>query len=148
MIYFYVVQSIVSILLIISYFLLVRYTFFLKKATEKYAETTEKLFELNKQSLDLSRDSFDQSRKAFLVNLVSETIAHGITMKIDGKASDWMASYIGGVHEAIKDVDVELAEKFKKAWCLWAKGQWIEIRQMRSYVLKAFGEEEGEVNER
>lgn len=141
MVYFYVVQSIISILLVISYFLLVRYTFSLKKATEKYAETTEKLFKLNKQSLDLSKDSFDQSRKAFLVNLVSETINHGITMKIDGKASDWMVSYIKGVYKAIKHIDVELAEKFKKAWELWGKEQWIEIKNID--VSKAF-EEEGE----
>ena len=130
----------VPIALVISYFLLVGYTRLLQKATEKYAQATERLFELNKQSLDLSRDSFNQSRKAFLVNLVNETINYGITMRISGQAPNWVASYVGAVYKAIRDVDVGLAKDFEKAWRSWSEGEWSVIKQMRPQILKAFEE--------
>jgi hypothetical protein len=80
-------DTIFSILLVVSYFFLVLYTWKIAAATKKYAEVTERLLELNKQS-------FDDSRNAFAVNFIEQAINNGVTLVLRRHAPDWLSAYL------------------------------------------------------
>ena len=123
--------TILSILLVVSYFLLVLYTWRIAAATKKYAEVTERLLELNKQSSD-------ESRKAFAVNFIEQAINNGVTLVLRRHAPDWLGAYVKAVYKSIEGVDAKLAQDFKSAWLTCTEGEWSEIKGARGQVVKGF----------
>ena len=118
MVCFYVVQSIVSIALVISYFLLVRYTFFLKKATEKYAETTEGL-------LKQSKEAFEQSKRALEIDvfnkIVSSTLQFDAQLSIsrDPHKNTYVSGFAAGMLMTLEDIDLSMFKAVSKAIEAW-----------------------------
>ena len=108
--------TILSILLVISYFLLVLYTWRIAAATKKYAEVTERLLELNKQSSD-------ESRKGYVIDVIGMIVYHAMDLKASTNKVDYLQGYIKGAYEAIKDIDPDLADDVKKGLISWGEKQ-------------------------
>jgi len=108
--------TILSILLVVSYFLLVLYTWRIAAATKKYAEVTERLLELNKQSSD-------ESRKGYVIDVIGMIVYRAMDLKASTNKVDYLQGYIKGAYEAIKDIDPDLADDVKKGLISWGEKQ-------------------------
>ena len=142
MVYFYVIQSIISIALVISYFLLVRYTFFLKKATEKYAETTKGL-------LKQSKEAFEQSQKAFENDLFGKIVFSVLQLAVLQKTQSKydLGDLALGMLQAIKKTDCECYERIKEI----VKESWGDqppgtVAYIRNAIKKIKEKEKGETD--
>ena len=110
--------TILSILLVVSYFLLVLYTLRIATATKKYAEVTERLLELNKQSSD-------ESRKGYVIDVIGMIVYRAMDLKAKASTNklNYLQGYIKGAYEAIKDIDPDLADDVKKGLISWGEKQ-------------------------
>ena len=109
-------DTMLSILLVVSYFFLVLYTLKIAAATKKYAEVTERLLELNKQSSD-------QSRKGYVIDVIGMIVYRAMDLRASTHQVDYLQGYIKGAYEAIKDIDPGLANDVKTGLISWGEKQ-------------------------
>lgn len=96
--------------------LLVIVTTLLWLANKEYTKKTAEL-------LDLNKEAFNRSRKGYVIDVVSMIVYRAMDLKVGAQKVDYLQGYIKGAYEAIKDIDVDLADDVKKGLISWGEKQ-------------------------